>query len=844
MLDDDRDCGFEPTASSTRGLGGKIWGIVSILAGLLFFACLFTFRIDEIRWTFLNPEAGGKIISCTNFLGLAGLYVAGIFYWLFGGAVWFLWAYLIWTGVYRIFHCGILPRLMVYTGLGAVLLASVFMAVQPWVGANWASVNHLYGPGGAMGHLFGALILKPFLGVSGTIAVSVIAYFILLVYVSGTHPVALCKGLKKEWIAFLEYRRKRKQTKIQNRREELERLARESARTASAVAKWKKEAPLTDDAPAAPAREKPVRRKRSGDSLAELDEPPPAKQEELGLNYEPKIVDASQTKNSSRVDVETPFPQMTNDAAEGFENYSLPSLSLLKCEEVHEEQTETDKAELLHTQNVIIDTLRSFGVEVSPGNITKGPTITRYEIYPAPGLRVSQITKLEPDIARATKAVRINILAPIPGRDTVGIEIANVKKVPVCLRELLQDISFTAPGKKIPVALGKDVYGNTVIGDLAAMPHLLVAGTTGSGKSVCINSLITSMIYKFRPDELRFILVDPKVVEMQPYSKLPHLIVPVVTDPKKVIGALRWCVNEMERRYRIFAEVGVRNFDSFNKRPKAEAPAEDQLELEEEQPVDEELIESIAQDFESQGESPRSLWAEEEEDDLLEEQEIPDRFPYVVIIIDELADLMQTVKDDIELYIGRITQKARAAGIHLIVATQTPRSEVVTGIIKANIPCRIAFQVSSALDSRIILDQPGAEKLVGKGDLLYLPPGSAKLERAQGAYISDEEVELVVDHCSSQARQEFHSCLQESIESIDGGQDGGDEVDAGDEELFRKCVEIVRGERKASISLLQRRLRIGFNKAARIIELMEHRGVVGPSDGSSRPREVLLPPIE
>ena len=835
------DC-FEPLPSS-RGLGGKIWGVVSILAGLLFFVSLFTFRIDEIGWTFLNPESGRVLAPCTNFLGWVGLYVAGIFYWLFGGGVWFLWAYLIWTGVYRIFHQGVLPRMMVYTGLGAVLLSSVFMAVQPWVGADWVAGHHLHGVGGSLGYLFGSLILEPFLGVSGTIIISVITYFVLLMYVSGIHPAAWGRGVKREWIALLEYLRKRKQKKIQSRREELERLARETV-IAAAAAKWKPgEASDAVASASISVQEKMVRRRRSGDSLAELDEPPPPKQEELELNYVPQIVDASQTKNASRVDVEAPFPQTTDKAAEGFENYALPSLSLLKSEGIHEEQSEADKAELLRTQNVIIDTLKSFGVEVSAGNITKGPTITRYEIYPAPGLRVSQITKLESDLARATKAVRINILAPIPGRDTVGIEIANVKKVPVCLRELLQDISFTAPGEKIPVALGKDVYGNTVIGDLAAMPHLLVAGTTGSGKSVCINSLITSMVYKFRPDELRFILVDPKVVEMQPYSKLPHLIVPVVTDPKKVIGALRWCVNEMERRYRIFAEVGVRNFDSFNKRPKVEVSEEEALELEEET-VDEELIESMAADFESQGESPRSLWVEEDEEDEMDDQEIPDRFPYVVIIIDELADLMQTVKDDIEFYIGRITQKARAAGIHLIVATQTPRSEVVTGIIKANIPCRIAFQVSSALDSRIILDQPGAEKLVGKGDLLYLPPGSAKLERAQGAFISDEEVELVVDHCAQQAKQEFHACLQETIEKTDGGMDDGGDVDAGYEDLFRKCVEVVRVERKASASMLQRRLRIGFNKAAGMIELMEKRGVVSPSDGSSRPREVLLPPME
>ena len=349
---------------------------------------------------------------------------------------------------------------------------------------------------------------------------------------------------------------------------------------------------------------------------------------------------------------------------------------------------------MLEIQQKIIDTLTTFRVDVTPGDITRGPTITRYEVYPARGVRVNTFDQYAKDIALATKAESVNIVAPIPGKDTVGIEIVNRKKVAVPLRELLQDPAFCSPKKKIPLALGKDVYGRTVIGDLASMPHLLVAGATGSGKSVCINSIISSMLLKFRPDELRLILVDPKVVEMQPYSKLPHLIVPVVTDPKKVPNALRWCVNEMEHRYHCFAKVGVRNFEAFNKRP-PDVPAQETEEPEDGQ-VDESLAESIARDLESQGE-----WPVEEDDelDLEDDGVIPERFPYIVIIIDELADLMQTVGADIETNIGRLTQKARAAGIHLIVATQTPRRQVVTGTIKANIPTRIAFQVASGTDS-------------------------------------------------------------------------------------------------------------------------------------------------
>jgi S-DNA-T family DNA segregation ATPase FtsK/SpoIIIE len=517
----------------------------------------------------------------------------------------------------------------------------------------------------------------------------------------------------------------------------------------------------------------------------------------------------------------------------------LPGFDLLEFDEENDVEPEDFSEELLATQTMIIETCRAFGVEVTAGDITRGPTITRYEIYPAIGLRVSRITQLEADLARATKAERINILAPIPGKDTVGIEIANDDRVAVALRELLQDESFRSSKRKIPLALGKDVYGNTVVGDLAAMPHCLVAGATGAGKSVCINSIITSILYKFGPDELRFIMIDPKVVEMQVYAKLPHLVVPVVTDPKRVVGALNWCVNEMERRYKIFAKLGVRNFDSFNNRVRTEEEVvtpEEQEDLD--SIVDEEAVESMAKAFEDGDLGPVASRDDEvDEDDL----EVPDRFPYIVVIIDELADLMQTAPADVEGAIARIAQKARAAGIHLIVATQTPRADVVTGIIKANIPSRIAFQVSSSLDSRVILDNKGAEKLVGKGDMLFLPPGSAKLERAQGAFVSDEEVEQIVNFCANQTEQRFEESIQKVIES--GGSDGdggGEEVSDADEETLERCMEVLRAEGKASTSLLQRRLRLGYTRAARMIDILEARGIVGPADGA-KPREVLIP---
>jgi S-DNA-T family DNA segregation ATPase FtsK/SpoIIIE len=369
------------------------------------------------------------------------------------------------------------------------------------------------------------------------------------------------------------------------------------------------------------------------------------------------------------------------------------------------------------------------------------------------------------------------------------------------------------------------------------MPHCLVAGATGSGKSVCINSIIASMLFKFGPDELRFIMVDPKVVEMQMYNRLPHLVVPVVTDPKKTVAALKWVVNEMEKRYRIFAKEGVRNFDSFNSRPrpeKTEVVKEEEIPEPEEPTITDEELDAIA---ESLGEGDLAPEADFDDEELFEEK-IPDRFPYIVVLIDELADLMQTAPADVEMCIARIAQKARAAGIHLIIATQTPRADVVTGIIKANIPCRIAFQVSSALDSRVILDTKGADKLVGKGDMLYLPPGSAKLERAQGAYVTDQEIERIIDHCAKQGKPKFETDIQASINSSDSDDDDED-VSQADEELIMKCIEVVRQEQKASTSLLQRRLRLGYTRAARMVDILEQRGIVGPGEGA-KAREVFL----
>jgi DNA segregation ATPase FtsK/SpoIIIE, S-DNA-T family len=508
-------------------------------------------------------------------------------------------------------------------------------------------------------------------------------------------------------------------------------------------------------------------------------------------------------------------------------NYQLPPLDFLQHPDLTAKPTES-KEELMANARLMQQTLAQFDIEVALGDITKGPTITRYELHPAPGVKLEKIQALSNNLAAALKAERINILTPVPGKNTVGVEVPNAVKTKVIMRDLLESDEWRNTKARIPLALGKDVYGHPIIADLGDMPHLLIAGSTGSGKSVCISSIITSLLYRFSPDQLRFVMIDPKVVELQQYNVLPHLVVPVVTDPKKVILALRWVVNEMEKRYQIFARVGVRNIKSFNERPKNKPlpPQEPELPLLAKKEKVEPGADGFAVEVDEQIVVPR-------EEDII----IPEKLSYIVVIIDELADLMLVAPADVEMAIARITQMARAAGIHCIVATQRPSVDVITGVIKSNIPARIAFQVAAAVDSRTILDNKGADKLLGKGDMLYLPPGSAKLIRAQGALITDEEIHHIVSHIATQGKPsyelEIHKQLSKPTSQAD--ESGIDE----DEDIIQQCIEVIRSEQKASVSLLQRRLRLGYGRAARIMDELENRGLVGPSNGAE-PRDILI----
>jgi len=557
---------------------------------------------------------------------------------------------------------------------------------------------------------------------------------------------------------------------------------------------------------------------------AKVEEPKPA---------EPKpepvvtIADGSVPTPRPRPTPKKPKP-MTVASVPMIGNYQLPPYDFLQQPDLTIKPTES-KEELMANARLMQQTLAQFDIDVSLGDITKGPTITRYELHPAPGVKLEKITGLSNNIAAALKAERIHILAPVPGKSSVGVEVPNAIKTKVIMRDLFESDEWRNTKAKIPIALGKDVYGHPIIADLAEMPHLLIAGSTGSGKSVCINSIIASLLYRFSPDQLRFVMIDPKVVELQQYNALPHLVVPVVTDPKKVILALRWVVNEMEKRYKIFARVGVRNIKSFNDRPKNKPLPEQELEL----PLaaKKEKVEPGAEGFAV--EVDEEIIVPREEDIV-----IPEKLSYIVVIIDELADLMLVAPADVEMAIARITQMARAAGIHCIVATQRPSVDVITGVIKANIPARIAFQVASRVDSRTILDAMGADKLLGKGDMLYLPPGSAKLNRAQGALITDQELQSIVDFIAKQGKPSYEMEIHQQLSKPAVNTDVESGIDE-DEEIIQQCIEVIRSEQKASVSLLQRRLRLGYTRAARIMDELEGRGIVGPSKGAE-PRDILI----
>ena len=668
-----------------------------------------------------------------------------------------------------------------------------------------------FGAGKASGGFLGALIGYPLylaFGKTGAAITVILLIFVFLMIITGTTLIALFKTVSKP-------------VKVVSEQAESafnERAAREAEKADAPKKKELKVIKGFDVDIPVDEPEKSHKRKRNLDEMQQKlvnsynDDDETANSATDNDTYEPEddtaqidealenMREEAQENIPERitVDFQKETDQMTDEIAEGLNNvrlYKYPPINLL--ESINSQDSKTIAAELESTAEKLVETLKSFGVETRVVDVSRGPTVTRYELQPKAGVKISKITSLADDIALNLATAGVRIEAPIPNKAAVGIEVPNRASATVGIREVIESSTFSSSKSKLTVSMGKDIGGNTVVADIAKMPHGLIAGATGSGKSVCINSFIISLLYKASPDDVKLLMIDPKVVELGIYNGIPHLLVPVVTDPRKAAGALGWAVNEMEQRYKMFADRDVRNIEGYNK-----------------------FVET-----------------------LVDEPEVK-KMPRIVIIIDELADLMMTAPKEVEDSINRIAAKARAAGIHLLIATQRPSVNVVTGVIKANIPTRIAFAVSSHIDSGTILDSAGAEKLLGRGDMLFKPMGATKPFRVQGCFVSDEEVERVVEFVKSGGKADYDDNVMLEIErqaAIENQQFTGvsEEAANADDPMLEEAIKVVVELGQASTSLLQRKLKLGYARAARIVDELEERGIVGPYEGS-KPRQVLI----
>ena len=685
-----------------------------------------------------------------------------------------------------------------------VLVVLIGAAVDIFVKHNealtfWEHLVNAYSTGTSLksGGFLGALIGQPLylaFGKTGAVITVILLIFVFVMIITGTTLISLFKTMAKPVKSISEQAETAYQNRIEQKAEE------KSDKQLKVLKGFNVDIPVDDIPEKRDIKKESLDEKQRKVVSAYYDNEPSEDTKE-----EHKEIDAAlnaakaeaQNSEAEKIDFKAETDKFTEhlekENTEAEESYKFPPLTLLK--ETKAQNAALLSAELDNTANRLVETLRSFGVETRIVEVSRGPTVTRYELQPSAGVKISKITNLADDIALNLATAGVRIEAPIPNKAAVGIEVPNKASAVVGVRGILDSPAFTSAKSKLTVALGRDISGNAVVTDIAKMPHGLIAGATGSGKSVCINSIIVSILYKATPDEVKLLMIDPKVVELGIYNGIPHLLVPVVTDPRKASGALGWAVSEMEKRYKMFADRGVRDLAGYNR-----------------------FVEQLG-DPEVQ------------------------KMPHIVIIIDELADLMMTAPNEVEDSINRIAAKARAAGMHLIIATQRPSVDVVTGVIKANIPTRIAFAVSSQIDSRTILDSAGAEKLLGRGDMLFSPVGSNKPNRIQGCFVSDEEVEAVVDYIKGDHSADYDDDVMVEIErqaAVEKKQKTGLKEDGPEEDpMLSDAIRVVVENGQASTSLLQRRLKLGYARAARIVDEMEQRGVVGPYEGS-KPRKVLI----
>ena len=735
-----------------------------------------------------SPQQSGRHTTNPtekNIVGYFGVEASYAAFSSFGLAAWLVPVFLFWLFYLALRH----PRQLSMPRLSAMLICLVAASglAAMFGGFSVDPNTYIHGPGGFIGKTVYQDVLKGVLGGFGTVLLLGITYLSCLLFIFTKDIGAEIEKLAAQFSAWRAARSQRPPAAS----------AKQASNGPGSSAKIAP-APLVLE-PIGPANKNVLVAKMTPPRGAKDGEPEAKPAIPAALNIvkpvEPKKAKAAAPQSADR-------------------NYQFPPLSLLK-EQVRPTAANSEEE---HRQNAgnLLRILGEFGVEVTLGEIHVGPVITRYELVPAAGVRVEKISGLDKNIALGMRAQSVRILAPIPGKAAVGVEVPNQHPTPVGLREILESEEWVSSKADLPIALGKDVSGKPLISDLAKMPHLLIAGATGSGKSVCINAVISSILYSKSPQDVRLIMVDPKVVELKIFNSLPHMFIPVVTEAKKVPAALKWLLSEMEQRYQTFAKTNVRNIVAFNHRKKgarAEPPAPAQAALE--------------------GMDPLAADAS---------IEIPDHMAYIVVIIDELADLMMVAPAEIETNIARLAQLARAAGIHVIIATQRPSVDVITGIIKANLPSRIAFQVASQIDSRTILDTKGAETLIGRGDMLFTPPGTSRVVRAQGAFVADDEIQSIVDFLKVNGPPQFAQAVQQQIDRAarEDDEEGGEDEEMGDDgELYQQALDVLKTTRRASTSMLQRRLRIGYNRAARIMEIMEDKGIVGPENGSS-PREILV----
>lgn len=697
---------------------GEIRGIAYLSLSLLLFASLISYSPDDPSLNSVSTNQGIK-----NLIGLLGAYLSDLLFSFFGGASYMIPFALFITGWRRLRGEEIASSRWRVAGF-VLLLLSLPTFLHLHFERISLSIKGSIPAGGLLGDIV-ASTLTGCCAFFGAHVITFTAVIISAVLVSGLSPHRL---LTSTW-------------------KEARRLSLKVKKTLFRKGVGK-------------------RKERDSDTEPVLETTSPLLP---SVVEEPKIVEPLPVEKIQPQQEHFEFMDVTPDGT-----YRLPPLSLLN--DPPPSVSRVNKEDLLMNSNVLEKKLLDFGVEGQIVQVHPGPVITMYEFEPAPGVKLSRIVNLSDDLALAMKSGSVRIVAPIPGRSTVGIEVPNQIREDVFLKEIIASEPFRTAKSRLTLALGRDISGSPVVADLTRMPHLLVAGATGSGKSVALNSMISSLLFNTTPSDLKMVMIDPKILELSTYEGIPHLLAPVITQPKEASWALQKLVEEMQKRYRILAEKGVRNIEGYNKAAEA--------------------------------------------GDLL---------PYIVVIVDELADLMMTAQREVEDSIARLAQMARAAGIHLIVATQRPSVDVLTGVIKANFPARISFKVSSRVDSRTILDTSGAENLLDKGDMLFLPPGTSRLSRIHGAYISEGEVRQLVDYIRAWGKPDYHYKIQQFEENVS---------DVDRDEYYQQALDLVLSTGQASISMIQRRLRIGFNRAARLIEMMEEDGFVGPATGG-KPREVL-----